>query len=127
MKARHLIRCTAAALAGALADRGWQDGGNLTLDARFADGRATDEGGHIGGTADWSAAPAPVLAVFADFEEIVNGQMFAFLDEVLEQIRALGIRAAFGDGTVLDISDLQVFPSTGDFSFRPAVIPCRSV
>ena len=31
-----------AALAGALADRGWKEGGNLTLDARFADGRATD-------------------------------------------------------------------------------------
>ena len=90
---------------------------------KIATGRATDDGGYFGGTADWSAAPAPVLALFAEFEEVVNGQMFAFLDEVQGKIHALGITAAFDDDFERDISDLQVFPSTGDFSFRPAVVP----
>lgn len=93
----------------------------------LATGRATDEGGYVGGTADWSVAPAPVLAIFAEFEEVVNGQMFAFLDEVQDKIRALGIAAAFDDGGVIELTDLQVFPSTGDFSFRLVPVPSTTV
>ncbi|HUR53591.1 MAG TPA: hypothetical protein VMZ71_05650 [Gemmataceae bacterium] len=93
----------------------------------LATGRATDEGGYLGGTADWSAAPAPVLALFAEFEEVVDGQMFAFLDDVQRRIQALGITAAFDGGGAIDLTDLQVFPSTGDFSFRLVPVPSATV
>ena len=91
--------------------------------AVLAVAQVADEGGSFGGTIDLHAAPAELRALFEDFEEIVNGQMFVFLDEIQGKIGALGISALFDDGLEADIKDLQVFPSTGDVSFRLAGVP----
>jgi hypothetical protein len=95
--------------------------------AVLAVAHVTDEGGYFGGAIDLRSTPAHVLALFEEFEEVVNGQMFAFLDEVREKIGSLSLRAAFDDGSECDIEDLQVFPSSSDVSFRQAGEPARAV
>jgi hypothetical protein len=52
--------------------------------------------------------------------------MFAFLDEIQEKIGSLPIRAAFDDGADVFVQDLQVFPSTGDATFRLASVVAQS-
>jgi hypothetical protein len=91
--------------------------------AVLAVAQIADEGGYFGGTIDLRSMPSDLRALFEEFEEIVNGQMFVFLDEIQEKIAALAIRALFDDGSEVDIKDLQVFPSTGDLSFRLGGVP----
>lgn len=90
--------------------------------ATLATARVADEGGYYGGTIDLGATPAELRALFDEFEEIVNGQMFAFLDNVQARIAAHPIKAVFEDGCEVTIKDLQAFPSTGDVSFRAAEV-----
>ena len=86
----------------------------------LAEARVTDEGSYFGGTIDLRDTPPELRALFDEFKEIVNGQMFAFLDAIQAKIEALRIKAVFGDGIKECVKDLQVFPSTGDLSFRLA-------
>jgi hypothetical protein len=86
----------------------------------LATAQVANEGEYYGGTIDLRSAPSSLHALFNKFEEIVNGQEFVFLDAVQEEIGALRIKAIFDDGSEMDIKDLQVFPSMGDVSFRPA-------
>jgi len=88
-------------------------GGNLVATAQV-----DDEGEHFGGTIDLQPAPDQLRALFNEFEEIVNGQMFSFLDEIQDKIDGLSLKAAFPDGRTLGLKDLQVFPRTGDVSFK---------
>lgn len=92
-----------------------------------ATAEVADEGGHHGGSIDLGHTPAELRDLFDEFEEIVNGQMFVFLDEIQERIRALRLKAVFDDGTEVDVNDLQVFPSAGDVSFRPVSVPAPAV
>lgn len=92
--------------------------GNVVATAHVA-----DEGTYYGGTIDLRETPPSLLALFDEFEEIVNGQLFAFLDDIQERIGALSLKAAFDTGQELCIKDLQVFPSMGDVSFRHAQAP----
>ena len=85
--------------------------------------QVTDEGAYYGGTIDLRDTPPSLRQLFEEFEEIVNGQMFAFLDDIQERIGTLSLKAAFDTGQERDIKDLQVFPSTGDVSFKLAEIP----
>lgn len=82
-----------------------------------------DAGDHFAGTIDLSAAPPAVRAVFAEFEEVVNGQMFSFLDEVEGKVAALGLRAEWDEGPTAPVTDLQVYPATGEVSFKLAAVP----
>jgi len=86
----------------------------------LAEARVTDEGSYYGGTIDLCWTPPEPRALFDEFEEIVNGQMFAFLDAVQAKIEALHLKVVFDDGREEGIKDLQVFPSTGAVSFRLA-------
>jgi hypothetical protein len=79
-----------------------------------------DEGDHYGGTIDLRDTPADLRVLFDEFEEVVNGQMFHFLDEIQEKIASFSIKAAFENGQEAEVKDLQVFPSTGDVSFKLA-------
>lgn len=88
--------------------------------------QVADEGAYYGGSIDLSETPPNLLALFKEFEEIVNGQMFAFLDDIQERIEALPLKAVFDTGQEVHIRDLQVFPSTGDVSFRLVEIPSPS-
>ncbi len=89
----------------------------------LATARVADEGEHFGGTVDLRATPPPLRAQFEEFEDIVNGQMFAFLDDIQTKLDALAIKVVFDDGSEAAVKDLQVFPSTGDVSFRLAGAP----
>jgi hypothetical protein len=89
----------------------------------IATARVCDEGNHWGGAIDLTSTPARVRAIFDEFEEIVNGQMFSFLDEIQTKVRALGLCAEFDDGFVSPATDVQIFPSTGEVSFKLATIP----
>jgi hypothetical protein len=80
----------------------------------------TDKGTYFGGSVDLGATPPELRALFEAFDEIANGQMFSLLDEFHEKIDSLGIRASFADGREAAVYDLQVYPSTGDVSFRVA-------
>jgi hypothetical protein len=77
-----------------------------------------DEGTHFGGTIDLGPAPSDLRALFEEFEEVLNSQMFVFLDEVQGKIGSLPIRVRFANGFESPVSDLQVFPRTGDVSFK---------
>ena len=84
----------------------------------LADAQVVDEGGCFGGTVHLETTPTSVRLLFEEFEEIVEGQMFVFLDEIQERIGSIGIKAIFDDGLEILVEDLQIFPSTGDLSFR---------
>jgi hypothetical protein len=88
--------------------------------------QVADQGGYFGGTIDLRSTPAHLRALFEEFEEIVNGQMFVFLDEIQAKIGSLPIKAVFDDGFEVYVKDLQVFPSTGDISFRLAGVPSQT-
>lgn len=80
--------------------------------------QVSDEGAYFGGTIDLAATPTNIRALFEEFEEIVNGQMFALLDGVQDRIAALRLKAVCESTEEVAIGDLQAFPSTGDVSFR---------
>ena len=85
-----------------------------------------DRDGVYEGTVDLHETSPELRALFAEFEEIVNGQMFAFLDDVQFRMSSSVSRAIFDDGCEASLQDLQVFPSTGDISFRLAGV-CAAV
>jgi hypothetical protein len=91
-----------------------------------ATAQVADEGAYYGGTIDLRDTPPSLRALFDEFEEIVNGQMLSFLDDIQERIGTLSLKAAFNTGDEVPVRDLQVFPSTGEVSFRLAEIPSPS-
>ena len=48
--------------------------------------QVTDEGTHYSGTIDLHETPTDLLALFREFDELVNGQVFSLVDEVDERI-----------------------------------------
>lgn len=84
----------------------------------LATARVVDEGTHFGGAIDLSSTPAEVLALFENFEEIVNQQMLSFLDEIEDKIDALRVQAVFADGSKVPVSSLQVYPAASEVSFK---------
>jgi hypothetical protein len=88
--------------------------------ALVAVAEVADEGGYYGGTIDLRATPPEIRALFEEFDECVNGQMFSFLDSIEDKIAALDIRAVLENGCEVRVKDLQVHPSTGDVTFKLA-------
>jgi len=88
-----------------------------------ATAQVIEQGGLFGGTIDLCSTPPELRAIFEEFEEIVNGQMFVFLDDVQRRIAALRLRAMFEDGAEAPVTDLQVFPIAGEVSFRTVNSP----
>ncbi len=79
--------------------------------------QVADKGEHYDGTIDLRGTPASLCALFEEFEEIVNGQMFSFLNEIQEKLASVHVKAVFENGEEVEVKDLQVFPSTlGRFS-----------
>ena len=94
--------------------------------ARLAalDVSVTDD--HFEGTANLDQLPDDVRGLFAEFEDVVEGQVFSLLDSVELRIRSAGLRLDWGNGASSPVEDLQIFPSTGAISFRatpPAGLP----
>lgn len=88
------------------------------FDRVLAIARVADEGTHFGGTIELERTPADIRTLFDEFEEIVNEQMFSFLDAVEEKIQSLGIRVVFEDGSQTPVAHLQVFPTSEAVSFK---------
>ncbi len=95
---------------------------NIKLINRFgsvlATGQVADEGNFFGGSLDLGTMPEDMRELFQEFEEIVNGQMLSFLDEIRDKIAAHAVKAVFDDGHEIPVKDLQIFPSTGEVSFK---------
>lgn len=82
--------------------------------------QVSDEGTHFGGSVELQRMPADMRAVFNEFEDIVNGQLFSFLDEIEEKIESFRIKIVLDNGQETTIKNLQVFPATGRISFKLA-------
>jgi hypothetical protein len=89
----------------------------------LATARVADEGDHFGGTIELERMPVELRRLFDEFEEVVNGQMFSFLDEVQEKISSFPLKVVFEDGEEVSVKDLQIYPSTGNVSFKLSEVP----
>jgi hypothetical protein len=90
-------------------------------------GEVAEDGALFCGTIDLACAPNDVRKLFAEFEEIVNDQAFGCLDELQGRIDSLHAVVEFGDGVEVPITELQIFPSTGNVSFRVDNVSAPSV
>ncbi len=75
-------------------------------------------GDHFEATIALDALPAQHLQLFAEFEELVEGQVFSLLDEIEAKVCAAGGRVQCDTGAVVPVCDLQVYPGTGSVSFK---------
>jgi hypothetical protein len=91
--------------------------GNLVATARVAEERGVWEG-----TIDLQGMPTEMRRLFEEFEEIVNGQMFSFLEDIQKKITALRLKGVYEDGLEANLHDLQIYPSTGEVSFKPVEV-----
>lgn len=78
------------------------------------------------GKIDLSFMPVRLQEKFAEYEELVNGQMFSLVDELEEQIRALRLKIRFDTGDEVETEDLQIYPSTKHISFKLVEEPNHS-
>ena len=62
--------------------------------------------------------PDALLRRFEEYERLVNGQMFALLDDAEEQIESLSLKVILESGQEIAIEDLQIYPRSGRVSFR---------
>ncbi|HTE18381.1 MAG TPA: hypothetical protein VK689_08370 [Armatimonadota bacterium] len=85
-----------------------------------ATAQVAERGECLAGLINLGPMPAALRHKFAEYEEIVDGQMFSLLDDIEEQINAVPLTAVFGDGSEAPVEDLQIYPSTGRVSFRLA-------
>lgn len=74
------------------------------------------------GSIDLRRMPAGMRALFDEFEDLVNGQMFSLAEEAEEKIESLTIKAIFENGQEFYLKDLQVFPSSGEVSLKLAAL-----
>jgi len=86
-----------------------------------------DDGVVFGGTINSASLPTSVRQLFEEYEEIVNGQMFSFLDEIERRIASLRLHAVFADGTEVALNDLQVYPTLGTISFKVADVIAKPI
>ena len=91
--------------------------------AVVAMGTVADEGDFYGGEMTSIPPGSSCRALFEEFESIVNDQMFSFLPDLEAKIEATGIRVVFDDGAQGEVKELQIFPTTGDVSFKLAAAP----
>lgn len=80
----------------------------------------TEASGFYRGEVELAVMPEQMVSVFRRFEEIAEGQMLSFLDDIEAEITQLGIRFAAGDEGARRVDDLQIHPSTGAISFHLA-------
>lgn len=85
-----------------------------------ATAKVSEQGGYYAGRVDLSLMPAALQHQFEEYEEVVNQQMFSLLDELEEKIGSLLLRVMFADGSVAQLADVQIYPSTKSVSFKVA-------
>jgi hypothetical protein len=77
------------------------------------------------GQVDLTPMPMPLQRLFGDYEETVNTQTFSLLDAVEEEIETLRLKTVFPNGHEVALTDLQIYPSTQNVSFKLATEPVR--
>jgi len=77
------------------------------------------------GWVDLHTMPLSLRQLFDEYEEIVNDQLFSFLDEIEEQISDLQLSVSFDGGEEVNIEDLQIYPTTNRISFKIVEEPVR--
>ncbi|WP_338866429.1 hypothetical protein [Myxococcus stipitatus] len=80
--------------------------------------RVSAEGGLWSGEIDLRGTAPSIVSLFNQFEDVVNGQMLSFLDDLETEIRQLGARFLIAEGQALPVGDLQVYPELRVVSFR---------
>jgi hypothetical protein len=75
-------------------------------------------GDHFEGTISLESTSPQLKRLFQDYEAIVEGQVLSLLDEIEQKIDTLQVRTVFDNGSVANVCDLQVFPSTNSVSFK---------
>lgn len=83
-----------------------------------ATAKVSEKDGCFAGRIDLSSMPATLQLQFQEYEEMVNQQMFSFLDDLEEKIERLFLKAMFADGNVVQLTDVQIYPSTKSVSFK---------
>ena len=86
--------------------------------ARVATLEVGPVGDHFEGAISLDSTPPQLKLLFEEYEEIVEGQIFSLQDEIEEKISSISIRAVFDNGSMADVCDLQVFPTTRLISFK---------
>ncbi len=86
----------------------------------IARAEVSEEAGRFAGLIDLRPMPAALREVFSEYEQIVNGQMFALLDPIEERIAALRLRVIFPGGQAEAVEGLQIYPAEQRISFRVA-------
>jgi len=82
--------------------------------------RIEESGGLYAGAIDLNTLSPEIVGLFREFEDAVNNQLFGDVDRLQDAIEALALHARFDDGSEAAVAGLQIFPSTGEFSFRLA-------
>ena len=83
-----------------------------------ATAEVSEQGGYFSGRVDLSLMPAALQHQFEEYEEVVNQQMFSFLDELEDKIEGLLLKVVFANGDVAQLADVQIYPSTKSVSFK---------
>ena len=85
-----------------------------------ATAEVSEQGGYFAGRVDLSLMPAALQHQFEEYEEVVNQQMFSFLNELEDKIEGLLLKVVFANGNVAQLADVQIYPSTKRVSFKVA-------
>ena len=85
-----------------------------------AKAEVSEQGGYFAGRVDLSLMPAALQHQFEEYEEVVNQQMFSFLNELEDKIEGLLLKVVFANGNVAQLADVQIYPSTKRVSFKVA-------
>ncbi|NOK20910.1 hypothetical protein [Corallococcus carmarthensis] len=80
--------------------------------------RVSAKGGRWSGEIDLGGTAPSVVSLFTRFEEVVEGQMLSFLDDVETEISRLGARLLVAGEEALAVEDLQIYPAPRVVSFR---------
>ena len=81
------------------------------LDVRLVDGTYR-------GTINLDATPAEMKALFQEYEELVESQIFNLADKVEQKIAMTDLCSISASGLIQLVTELRVYPSTGRVSFK---------
>jgi hypothetical protein len=83
----------------------------------IATAKVSERDGLFLGEIDLSKMPEPILKRFEEYERLVNGQVFALLDQMEEQIASHLLKVVLESGQEIAIEDLQIYPRAARVSF----------
>ncbi|ETW97719.1 MAG: hypothetical protein ETSY2_44110 [Candidatus Entotheonella gemina] len=83
-----------------------------------ATAQVVERDGIFAGQMDLKPMPVLLQQLFKEYEEIINTQMFSYLDEIEEQIEMLHLKGTFEDGYEFILTDVKIYPSIDKVSFR---------